>query len=98
MMAIGCLLRWCHRDAQLADCLTKPSDKARKSYELLEARGFWWKLVYDPKFTSAKHRTKLGIDTLEDSAPEEPEEPTVPEWRDKRTPEIAHEMQTLSSA
>ena len=70
MQAAGCLLRWTHSDAQLADCLTKDANKARASYELLERRGFTWRLVYDPRFTAARRRQVQGADVL-DNLPED---------------------------
>ena len=66
MQATGCILRWTHSDAQLADCLTKDADKARASYELLEQCGFTWRLVYDPKFTASRRRLKQGVTALDD--------------------------------
>ena len=55
-----------HSDAQLADFLTKDADKARASYELLEKRGFTWRLVYDPRFSASRRRTQKGIDVLDE--------------------------------
>ena len=75
MQATGCLLRWTHSDAQLADCLTKDADKARASFELLESRGYTWRLVYDPRFTASRKRTAKGVDVL-DNMPEEEDPPT----------------------
>ena len=49
-------LRWCHSDAQLADCLTKGSEQAQKSMDLLKKRNCTWKIVYDPDFIAAKKR------------------------------------------
>ena len=49
-------LRWCHSDAQLADCLTKGSEQAQKSMDLLKKRNYTWKIVYDPDFIAAKKR------------------------------------------
>ena len=79
MQATGCLLRWAHSDAQLADCLTKDSDKARMSYELLQQRGYTWKLIYDPKFTAARRRTAKGVSVLDDMPPDEAEENEEPD-------------------
>ena len=59
LSATGTSLRWCHSDAQFADCLTKGSEQAQKSMDLLKRRGYTWKLVYDPDFIAAKKRKNL---------------------------------------
>ena len=64
LLATGTSLRWCHSGAQLADCLTKGSEEAQKSMELLKRRNYTWKLVYDPEFVAAKKRK--GLDALAD--------------------------------
>ncbi|CAK0839863.1 unnamed protein product [Prorocentrum cordatum] len=46
MAATSTSLRWCHSGAQLSDCMTKNSEKARASYNLWQQRGTW-KLIYD---------------------------------------------------
>ena len=37
-----CVLRWIQSAAQLADCMTKGSEEAQKSFELLKRRGWKW--------------------------------------------------------
>ena len=64
-MATGTSLRWRHSGAQLADCLTKGTEQAQKSMELLKRRNYTWKLVYDPDFVAAKKRRK-DLDALAD--------------------------------
>ena len=59
LLSTGTSLRWCHSGAQLADCLTKGSDEAQRSMDLLKRRGFTWKIVYDPEFVAAKKRRHL---------------------------------------
>ena len=66
MQDTGCLLRWAHSDAQLAACLNKDTDKARASFELLQQRGYTWRLIYDPKYTAARRRTLKGVQVLDD--------------------------------
>ena len=60
-----CGLRWTHSAAQLADCMTKGSEEAQKPFELLKRRGWKWRLVYDPSFTSARKRAQKGHDVLD---------------------------------
>ena len=60
-----CGLRWTHSAAQLADCMTKRSEEAQKPFELLKRRGWKWRLVYDPSFTSARKRAQKGHDVLD---------------------------------
>ena len=60
-----CGLRWTHSAAQLADCMTKGSEEAQKPFELLKRRGWKWRLVCDPSFTSARKRTQKGHDVLD---------------------------------
>ena len=55
-----CGLRWTHSAAQLADCMTKGSKEVQKPFELLKRRGWKWRLVYDPSFTSARKRAQKG--------------------------------------
>lgn len=56
-------LMWVHSLAQLADCMTKDSQVRRLVFRkyLLTGR---WRLVCDPKFTSARRRAEKGLDTL----------------------------------
>ena len=49
------------------------------SYELLQQRGYTWKLIYDPKFTAARRRTAKGVSVLDDMPPEEAEENDEPD-------------------
>ena len=58
-------LAWTHSAAQLADCMTKESEKAQKPFEFLERRGWKWRLVYDLSFTSARKRAQKGHDVLD---------------------------------
>ena len=60
-----CGLRWTNSAAQLADCMTKGSEEAQKPFELLKRRGWKWRLVYDPSFTSARKRAQKGHDVLD---------------------------------
>ena len=60
-----CGLRWTHSAAQLADCMTKGNEEAQKPFELLKRRGWKWRLVYDPSFTSARERAQKGHDVLD---------------------------------
>ena len=53
-----CGLRWTHSAAQLADCMTKRDEEAQKPFELLKRRGWKWRLVYDPSFTSESERRR----------------------------------------
>ena len=53
------------RSSQLADCMTKGSEEAQKPFELLKRRGWKWRLVYDPSFTSARKRAQKGHDVLD---------------------------------
>ena len=57
-------LRWVHSGAQLADVLTKDTKEAKRAWELLVKRGFWWKLTYDPRFVSYKNRQSQGVSSL----------------------------------
>ena len=69
-----CGLRWTHSAAQLADCMTKESEEAQKPFELLKRRGWKWRLVFDPSFTSARKRAQKGhkvLDYLPSSRTEE---------------------------
>ena len=61
-----CGLRWTHSAAQLADCMTKGSEKAQKPFELLKRRGWKWRLENDPSFTSAasEHRKDMTFWTI----------------------------------
>ena len=100
MEATGCLLRWTHSDAQLADCLTKDADKARASYELLQKRNYTWRLIYDPKYTAARRRNQQGIQVLDDMPeeaidPESPEDDEVSADPDPapKNPDLLNEMQ-----
>ena len=58
-------LRWTHSAAQLADCMTKEGEEAQKPFELLKRRGWKWRLVYDPSFTSARKRAQNGHDVVD---------------------------------
>ena len=49
------------------------------SYELLQQRGYTWKLVYDPKFTAARRCTAKGVSVLDDMPPDEAEENEEPD-------------------
>ena len=40
--------------------------KLRNPFELLKRRGWKWRLVYDPSFTSARKRAQKGHDVLDD--------------------------------
>ena len=60
-----CGLRWTHSAAQLADCMTKGGEEAQKSFKLRNCRGWKWRLVYDPSFTSARKRAQKGHDVLD---------------------------------
>ena len=60
-----CGLRWTHSATQLADCMTKGSEEAQKPFELRKRRGWKWRLVYDPSFTSARKRAQKGHDVLD---------------------------------
>ncbi|CAK0814932.1 unnamed protein product, partial [Prorocentrum cordatum] len=62
MAATSTSLRWCHSGAQLSDCMTKNSEKARASYNLWLQRGTW-KLIYDANFISEKQRRQRGLQT-----------------------------------
>ncbi|CAK0841212.1 unnamed protein product [Prorocentrum cordatum] len=64
MAATSTSLRWCHSGAQLSDCMTKNSEKARASYNLWQQRGTW-KLIYDANFISEKQRRQRGLQTLD---------------------------------
>ncbi|CAK0860929.1 unnamed protein product, partial [Prorocentrum cordatum] len=64
MAATSTSLRWCHSGAQLSDCMTKNSEKARASYNLWLQRGTW-KLIYDANFISEKQRKQRGLQTLD---------------------------------
>ena len=67
MRATGTSLRWCHSGAQLSDCMTKNSEKARASYNLWRQRGTW-KLIYDANFISEKQRKQRGLETLDNAS------------------------------
>ena len=41
------------------------SEEAQKPFELLKRRGWKWRLVYDPSFTSARKRAQKGHDVLD---------------------------------
>ena len=69
-----CGLRWRHSAAQLADCMTKGSEEVQKSFELLKRRGWKWRLVFDPSFTSARKRAQKGHDVLDYLPPASTEE------------------------
>ena len=60
-----CGLRWTHSAAQLADCMTMGSEEAQKPFELPKRRGWKWRLVYDPSFTSDRKRAQKGHDVLD---------------------------------
>ena len=60
-----CELRWTHSAAQVAECMTKGSEEAQKPFELFKRRGWKWRLVYDPSFTSARKRAQKGHDVLD---------------------------------
>ena len=45
--------------------MTKESEEAQKPFELLKRRGWKWRLVYDPSFTSARKRAQKGHDVLD---------------------------------
>ena len=45
--------------------MTKGSEEAQKPFELLKRRGWKWRLVYDPSFTSARKRAQKGHDVLD---------------------------------
>ena len=49
-------------DAQLANPLTKPSEKHR--LEEFDQRGGKWRLVTNPQFLSAKKRKSMGLNPL----------------------------------
>ena len=66
LVECGKLIRWCHSAAQLGDVVTN-SDTARAPWELFVRRGFWWKLVHDPKDESSRNHAKRGVDILEES-------------------------------
>ena len=99
LISTGTSLRWCHSGTQLADCLTKGSEEAQKSMDLLKRRGFTWKIVYDPDFVAAKKRKNL--DTLADpddfmnliTQPEEEPEGILRE--DFREPSLLSAMRSL---
>ena len=56
-------LRWVHSLAQLADCMTKDSEQGRTIF-LRFARTARWRLVFDPKFLSARKRAAQGLEIL----------------------------------
>ena len=61
LVETGRHLRWCHSEAQLADMLTKDSEKAREPWRLLCKRGGTWRLIYDPDYVSARKRKAQGL-------------------------------------
>lgn len=63
LAASNTVLRWVHSLAQLADCMTKDSEVGRQMFLKYLATGRW-KLIYDPKFMSARRRAVLGFDIL----------------------------------
>ena len=62
----GVMMRWVHGDAQLANSLTKIGElhQIRLFLEL----GCRWRIVYDPKYMSARRRKQAGIKPLENAA------------------------------
>ena len=62
-------LRWCHSAAQLGDFLTKPALRAAAPFEQLVQKGYHWRLLYDPEFTSARKRASQGLHPLEQIKP-----------------------------
>ena len=107
MMATNTSLRWCHSEAQIADCLTKGSEQAQRPFELLKQRGFRWKLVYDPDFIAAKKRTKEGLNILDDPNDllqylDERDEETndlqdIADDSDQKNPELLQAMRMLGA-
>ena len=65
LVGTQCGLRWTHSAVQLADCMTKDSEEAQKPLELLKRRGWKWRLVFNPSFTSARKRAQKGHDVLD---------------------------------
>ena len=54
--------------------MTKGSEEAQKPFELLKRRGWKWRLVHDPSFTSARKRAQKGHDVLDYLPSSRPEE------------------------
>ena len=50
--------------------MIKGSEEAQKPFELLKRRGWKWRLLYDPSFTSARKRAHV-LDYLPSSRREE---------------------------
>ena len=67
----GVHMRWVHGDAQLANSLTKIGElhQIRLFFKL----GCRWRVVYDPKYMSARRRKAAGIDPMA-NAPKEKDE------------------------
>ena len=51
--------------------MTKGSEEAQKPFELLKRRGWKWRLVYGPSFTSARKRAQKGHDVPSSRTEEE---------------------------
>ena len=73
MHQTGATLKWVHSHGQVADAFTKDSQEARGAYEELVKKGFYWRLVHDSEYTSAKRRLKLGLGRL-DAVPKNKDE------------------------
>ena len=62
----GTMLRWVHSDAQLANSLTKPSEKQQLLlfFQLNQS----WRIIYDEQMKSARRRKADGIKPMENQA------------------------------
>jgi hypothetical protein len=78
-------LSWVHSLAQWADCMTKDSPTGRDVFLKFAKTGIW-RLVYDPKFESARKRAAKGLEIL--AAPPEPDNGQDADLREARDPEI----------
>lgn len=59
MQDTGLMLRWVHSDAQLANSMTKPSEK--QQIQMFKQMGQKWRIIYDPNMVSARRRRDLGL-------------------------------------
>ena len=59
----GTPMRWVHSDAMIANSLTKSKEKHQ--LEMFLKLGCKWRIVWDPKFTSARNRKKIGVEVLD---------------------------------
>ena len=60
----GMVLRWAHSDAQLANSLTKPTEKHQ--VQLFVRLGHRWRIIYDDQMVSARRRKSQGIGPMDD--------------------------------